>query len=96
MKNNNKNDTWINLFLFFLVTDKPETVLDLIQSDNCEEEFADIVQRIVTMDSKRLQCTCVDWLMKHREKLMELNKVYKTSQKEFERGEDNGDSECTM
>ena len=80
---NNKNDTWINLFLFFLVTDKPETVLDLIQSDNCEEEFTDIVQRIVTMDSKWLQQKCVDWLMKHKEKLMELNKVYKTSQKEF-------------
>ena len=84
MKNNNKNDIWINLFLFFLITDKPETVLDLIQSDNCEEEFTDIVQRIATMDSKRFQYTCIDWLMKHREKLMELNKVYKTSQKEFE------------
>lgn len=84
MKNNNKNDIWINLFLFFLVTDKPETVLDLIQSDNCEEEFTDIVQRIVTMDSKRFQHTCIDWLIKHREKLMELNKAYKASQKEFE------------
>ena len=80
----NKNDTWINLFLFFLITDRPETLLDLIQSDNCEEEFTDIVQRIVTMDSKWFQCTCVEWLMKHREKLMELNKTYKTSQKEFE------------
>lgn len=84
MKNNNKNDTWINLFLFFLVTDKPETVLDLIQSDNYEEGFTDIVHRITTMDSKLFQHTCVDWLMKHREQLMELNKVYKTSQKEFE------------
>lgn len=84
MKNNNKNDTWINLFLFFLVIDKPETVLDLIQSDNCEGEFTDIVQRIVTMDSKWFQYTCIDWLMKHKEKLMELNKTYKTSQKEFE------------
>ena len=79
IKNNNKNDIWINLFLFFLVTDKPETVLDLMQSDNCEEEFTDIVQRIVTMDSKQFQHTCIDWLMKHREKLMELNKVYKTN-----------------
>ena len=84
MKNNNKNDTWINLFLFFLVTDKPETLLDLLRSDNYEEEFTDIVQRIATMDSKLFQHTCVDWLMKHREQLMELNKVYKTSQKEFE------------
>ena len=84
MKNNNKNDTWINLFLFFLITDKPETLLELIQSDNCEEEFADIVQRIVTMDSKQFQHTCIDWLMNHREKLVELNKAYKTSQKEFE------------
>lgn len=79
MKNNNGNNTWINLFLFFLVIDKPETVLDLIQSDNCEKEFTDIVQRIVTMESKRFQHTCIDWLMKHREKLMELNKVYKTN-----------------
>ena len=88
-----KDDIWINLFLFFLVTDKPETVLNLIQSDNCEEEFMDMVQRIVTMDSKQLQRKCVDWLMKHREKLMELNKVYKTSQKEFERGDEGGSEE---
>lgn len=78
-----KNDIWINLFLFFLVTDKPETVLDLMQSDNCEEEFTDIIQKIVTMDSKQFQHTCTNWLMKHREKLMELNKVYRTSQKEI-------------
>lgn len=84
MKNNNKNNTWISLFLFFLVTDNSETVLDLIQSDNCEEEFTDIVQRIVTMDSKWFQHTCIDWLMKHREKLMELNKAYKASQAEME------------
>lgn len=90
MKNNNKNDTWINLFLFFLVTDKPETVLDLIQSDNCEEEFTDIVQGIETMDTKQLQQKCVDWLMKHKEKLIELNKVFKTSQEEFERGDEGG------
>lgn len=79
---NNKNDTWINLFLFFLITDKPETLLELIQSDNCEEEFMDIVRGIETMDTKQLQQKCVDWLMKHKGKLMELNKVYKTSQKE--------------
>ena len=84
MKNNNKNDTWINLLLFFLITDKPETLLDLIQSDNCEEEFTDIVQRIVTMDSKWFQYTCIEWLMNHKDKLFELNKAYKTSQKEFE------------
>ena len=84
MKNNNKNDTWINLFLFFLVTEK------LIQSDNCEEEFTDIEQMTVTMDSKWLQHTCVDWLMKNKEKLIEMNKIYKTSQKEFERGEEEG------
>ena len=75
----NKNDTWINLFLFFLITDKPETVMDLIQSDNCEEEFTDIVQRIVTMDSKWFHYSCIEWLMNHKDKLFELNKVYKES-----------------
>lgn len=78
----NKNDTWISLFLFFLITDKPEIVLDLIQSDNCEEEFMDIVREIITMNAHHLQRNCVDWLMKNKEKLIELNKIYKTSQKE--------------
>lgn len=77
-----KNDTWINLFLFFLITDKPETVLDLIQSDNCEEEFMDTVREIIMMNPYHLQRNCVEWLMKHKKELIELNKVYKTSQKE--------------
>ena len=72
------------MFLFFLVTDKPDTVLDLIQSDNCEEEFMDIVREIVMMNAYHLQRECVDWLMNHKEKIIELNKVYKTSQKESE------------
>lgn len=86
MKN---NDTWINLFLFFLITDKPETLLDLIQSDNCEEEFMDIVREVITMNPHHLQRNCVDWLMEHKEKVIELNEVYKTTQKECDKNEDN-------
>ena len=71
------NDLWIELFIFFLVVDRPESVMNLINSENCENEFEKIIKDAECIESEEFKSKILDYLNDKKDKILELNDIYK-------------------
>lgn len=71
------NDLWIELFLFFLVVDRPESVMDLINSENCKNEFEKIIKDAEGIKSEEFKRKILEYLNGKKDKILELNDIYK-------------------
>ena len=83
------NDKWLGIFLFFLLTNNPKHLLSLINGEDFDLEFNKLVDDINEVDSDVFKNECLDGLFKNRKMLEDLNKAYKTSQKEVNKNEFN-------
>jgi len=83
------NDKWLGIFLFFLLTNNPKQLLSLINGEDFDLEFNKLVDDINEVDSDVFKNECLDGLFKNRKMLEDLNKAYKTSQKEVNKNEFN-------
>lgn len=71
------NDLWIELFLFFLVVDRPESVMNLINSEDCEYEFEKIIKDAECIESEEFKSKILEYLNDKKDKILELNDIYK-------------------
>ena len=71
------NDLWIELFIFFLVVDRPESIMNLINSENCENEFEKIIKDAECIESEEFKSKILEYLNDKKDKILELNDIYK-------------------
>lgn len=78
------NDKWLGIFMFFLLTNNSKQLLSLINGEDFDLEFNKLVDDVNEADSDVFKNECLEGLLKNRKMLEDLNKAYKTNQKEFE------------
>lgn len=71
------NDKWLSIFLFFLLTNNPKQLLSLINGEDFNSEFNNLVDDINEVDSDVFKDACINGLLKNRQMLEDLNKAYK-------------------
>lgn len=72
------NDKWLSIFLFFLLTNNPKQLLNLINGEDFNSEFNNLVDDINEVDSDVFKDACINGLLKNRQMLEDLNKAYKS------------------
>lgn len=71
------NDKWLSIFLFFLLTNNPKQLLSLINGEDFDSEFNNLVDDINEVDSDVFKNECLEGLLENRQMLEDLNKAYK-------------------
>lgn len=72
------DDKWLGIFLFFLLTNNPKQLLNLINGGDFDLEFNKLVDDINEVDSEVFKNKCLEGLLKNRKMLEDLNKAYKS------------------
>ena len=72
-----KCDKWLGIFLFFLLTNNPKQLLSLINGEDFNLKFDELVNEINEADSDVFKNECLEGLLKNRKMLEDLNRAYK-------------------
>lgn len=77
----NENTIWHFLFLLFAIADDGKELMDLMYSENFNEDFDKLIQEFSDMDSDDFKDTCLKALIEKKEVAIELNKAYREAKK---------------
>ena len=72
------NDKWLSIFLFFLLSNNPKQLLNLINGEDFDLDFNKLVDDINEVDSDVFKDACLEGLLENRQMLEDLNKAYKS------------------
>lgn len=72
------SDRWLGIFLFFLLTEDSKRLLCLINGEDFNFEFDNLVYEINEVDSDTFKDACINGLLKNKYMLEDLNRAYKT------------------
>lgn len=74
----NMNDKWLGIFLFFLLTNNPKQLFSLINGEDFNLKFDELVNEINEVDSEVFKNKCLEGLLENKQMLEDLNKAYKS------------------
>lgn len=77
-----ENTIWHFLFLLFAIAGDGKELMDLMYSENFNEDFNRLIQKFSDMDSDDFKDTCLKALIDKKEVAMELNKAYREMKKD--------------
>lgn len=73
-----KCDKWLGIFLFFLLTNNSKQLLSLINGEDFNLKFDELVNEINEVDSEVFKNKCLEGLLENKQMLEDLNKAYKS------------------
>lgn len=68
---------WILTFAFFMIFNNSPEVMNLISSDNFDEDYARSVKELESIDSVKLKELIIDKVKESKEKIKSINDAYK-------------------
>lgn len=80
-RDSSMDDVWLILMLLATVLEKGDTLLKLIQSDDFDRDYSEIVNNLIAIDPIELKAKMLATIMAQKDKVKELNKANKQEEK---------------
>lgn len=75
------NDIWTIIILLAAALEKGDILLKLIQSDDFDRDYSEIVNNLIAIDSGELKAKILATIMAQKDKIKELNRANKQEEK---------------
>lgn len=73
---------WILAFAFFMLFNNSPEVMNLISSDNFDEDYTKSVKELESIDSDKLKELIINKVKESKEKMKAINEAYKHRREE--------------
>lgn len=80
-RDSSMNDTWLILMLLATVLEKGDILLKLIQSDDFDRDYSEIISNLIAIDPGELKAKILATVMAQKDKVKELNRANKQEEK---------------
>lgn len=71
------DDKWYLSLMIFLITDNSPEMLSLINADNFDEAFKELLKQVADTDAIKIKTLIISKMEEHKETLRMLNKATK-------------------
>ena len=71
------DDKWYLSLMIFLITDNSPEMLSLINADNFDEAFKELLKQVANTDAIKIKTLIISKMEEHKETLRMLNKATK-------------------
>lgn len=75
------NDIWTIIILLAAALEKGDILLKLIQSDDFDRDYSEIVNNLIAIDPGELKAKILATIMAQKDKIKELNRANKKEEK---------------
>jgi hypothetical protein len=75
------NDVWTIIILLATALEKGDTLLKLIQSDDFDRDYSEIVNNLIAIDPIELKAKMLATIMAQKDKVKEINRANKRKEK---------------
>ena len=72
-----KYDNWYLFFMFFMLTEDKDDLIQLLSSDSFDSDFNFIINKIKKADAEKLVNKSVNEILDKKQILKDINKAYK-------------------
>ena len=76
-RDSSMDDVWIILMLLATVLEKGDALLKLMQSDDFDKDYSEIVNNLIAIDPCELKAKMLATIMAQKDKVKEINKANK-------------------
>jgi len=76
-RDSSMDDIWFILILLTTVLEKGDTILKLIQSDDFDRDYSEIVKNLIAIEPIKLKTKILAAVMAQKDKVKELNRANK-------------------